>query len=190
MRIDTLARIWPPDDWAARATVPGAAWQAAARALAATGAGSSGGGWRLNAPPRVRLVVEGSAEQPVVIDAAAPSVGAGKVVRAGDVAHVDVAGRSIAFRLAPAPDVDRAARHAAHAHGGGPVELVAPMPGSIVAVRAAAGQAVDGGDAVVVLDAMKMEHAVAATIPGTVVEVRVRPGDQVARGDVLAVIEP
>jgi propionyl-CoA carboxylase alpha chain len=49
---------------------------------------------------------------------------------------------------------------------------------------------VDAGDAVVVLDAMKMEHAVAAPMPGTVAEVRVRAGDQVARGDVLAVVEP
>ena len=187
VRIDTLGRIWPPDDWATRATVPDFAWQAAARVLAASGQGS---GWRLNAPPRVRLVVDGGTERTVTIEAGAPAVAAGKVARAADVVHVDVAGRNVAFRLAPAPDVDRAARHAAHAHGGGPVELVAPMPGSIVAVRAAAGQAVDAGDPVVVLDAMKMEHAVAATIPGTVAEVRVRPGDQVARGDVLAVVEP
>ncbi|HET7182000.1 MAG TPA: biotin carboxylase N-terminal domain-containing protein [Candidatus Limnocylindrales bacterium] len=187
MRIDTLGRIWPPDDWAARATIPASAWQAAARALADP---VVGGGWRLNGPPRIRLVAESGVEESVAIEAGAPAVSAGKVARAGSVVFVDVAGRSLAFRLAPAPDVDRAARHAASAHGGGPVELVAPMPGSIVAVRAAAGHAVDAGDAVVVLDAMKMEHAVASPIPGTVAEVRVRAGDQVARGDVLAVVEP
>ena len=98
--------------------------------------------------------------------------------------------RALALLNRWSPDVDRAARHAAHAHGGGPVELVAPMPGSIVAVRAPAGQPVEAGDPVVVLDAMKMEHAVAAPIAGTVADVRVRAGDQVARGDVLAVVEP
>ena len=187
MRIDTLGRIWPPDDWAARATVPDVAWQAAARALAAP---SDGTGWRLNGPARLRLVADGEAETAITIDGRAPAVATSKVVRVGDIVHVGVAGRSIAFRLAPAPDVDRAARHAAHAHGGGPVELVAPMPGSIVAVRAGVGQAVEAGDAVVVLDAMKMEHGVLAPIPGRVAEVRVRAGDQVARGDVLAVVEP
>jgi biotin carboxyl carrier protein len=136
------------------------------------------------------VVTDDGVERFVRIEAGSPAVGAGKVVRSGDVAHVDVAGRSISFRLAPAPDVDRAARHAAHADGGGPVELIAPMPGSIVVVRANAGQAVEAGDAVVVLEAMKMEHAVAAPLPGTILEVRVRAGDQVARGDILAVVEP
>jgi excisionase family DNA binding protein len=187
MRIDTLGRIWPPDDWSVRATIPATAWQAAARALADP---TAGGGWRLNGPSRVRLLAENGVEQSVAIEAGAPAVSAGKVVRSGDAVFVDVAGRSVAFHLAPAPDVDRAARHAASAHGGGPVELVAPMPGSIVAVRAPVGDAVAAGDAVVVLDAMKMEHAVASPIPGTVAEVRVRAGDQVARGDVLAVVEP
>jgi acetyl/propionyl-CoA carboxylase alpha subunit len=187
MRIDTLERIWPPDDWPARATVPDFAWQAAARALAIPTAGN---GWRLNGPPRVRILAESGADQSVAIEAGAPAVAAAKVAKVGDVAFVDVAGRSVSFRLAPAPDVDRAARHAASAHGAGPMELVAPMPGSIVAIPAGPGHAVDAGDPVVVLDAMKMEHAVATPIRGIVSEVRVRTGDQVARGDILAVVEP
>ena len=112
------------------------------------------------------------------------------VAVAGGVAHVDVAGRSVAFELAPAPDVDRAARAAVGAHGGGPVEIVAPMPGSIVSIGASVGQVLDAADPVFVLEAMKMEHAVASPIAGRVVELRARPGDQVARGDVLAVVEP
>jgi excisionase family DNA binding protein len=186
MRIDTLGRIWPPDDWLTRSALPDLAWQAAARALG----GDEHGGWRLNAPPRLRLVAEDGAERSVAIDAGSPSVAPAKVARTGDTVHVDVAGRSVAFRIAAAPDVDRAARHAAHAHGGGPMELLAPMPGSIVATRASVGQAVEAGDPVVVLDAMKMEHAVVAALAGTVVEIRVQAGDQVARGDVLAVVEP
>jgi acetyl-CoA/propionyl-CoA carboxylase biotin carboxyl carrier protein len=184
MRIDTLARIWPPDTWASRAKVPDAAWQAAARALAGTG---WLGGWRLNGAPRIRLATE-TEERTIAIDAGAAR--AANVVVGGNVAHVDVAGRSVPFRLAPAPDVDRAVRAAARSHGGGPVEVVAPMPGSIVALHATVGQAVDAADPIATLEAMKMEHAVAAPFAGRVAEVRVRVGDQVARGDVLAVIEP
>ena len=113
-----------------------------------------------------------------------------EVVLRDGVAHVDVAGRSIGFRLAPAPDVDRAARAAASHAGSGPVEIVAPMPGSILAVHATVGQAVEGTEAIATLEAMKMEHAVPTPIAGTIAELRVRPGDQVGRGDVLAIVEP
>ena len=64
------------------------------------------------------------------------------------------------------------------------------MPGAVLAVHVTAGQAVASGDPIATLEAMKMEHAVAAATAGAIVEVRVRAGDQVARGDVLAVIEP
>ena len=189
MRIDMLDRIWPPDDWATRAMIPELAWQAAARTLAGEG---WPGGWRLNGPSRVRLATGagtgGGEERMVTIDAGAPR--AASVVLVGDVAHVDFAGRSIPFRMAPAPDVDRAARVAAAHHGGGPIEIVAPMPGSILAVHVVVGVSVEAEDPIVTLEAMKMEHAVAASIAGRVVELRARPGGQVARGDVLAVIEP
>jgi acetyl-CoA/propionyl-CoA carboxylase biotin carboxyl carrier protein len=184
MRIDTLPRIWPPDNWARRARAPDAAWQAAGRALA--GAGWLGG-WRLNGAPRVRLATDGE-ERSIALDASAAR--AAHVAVAAGVAHVDVAGRSVPFRLAPAPDVDRAVRAAAAAHGGGPVEVVAPMPGSIVAIHATVGQAVEAADPIATLEAMKMEHAVAAPFAGRIAELRVRAGDQVARGDVLAVVEP
>jgi acetyl-CoA/propionyl-CoA carboxylase, biotin carboxylase, biotin carboxyl carrier protein len=192
MRIDTLGRIWPPDDWSLRAAIPEEAWQAAANVLAPAG---WLGGWRLNGPPRVRLTADG-AERSVEVpptkrgDGDGPALALALVVAHG-VAHVDVAGRSIPFRLAAAPDVDRAARAAAGGRqGGGPVEVSAPMPGSIHAVHVAAGQAVDAGDPIATLEAMKMEHAVVAPIAGTVAELVARAGDQVARGDVLAVVEP
>jgi acetyl-CoA/propionyl-CoA carboxylase biotin carboxyl carrier protein len=184
MRIDTLGRIWPPDDWATRAVIPEVAWQAAARSLAGEG---WLGGWRLNGPPRIRLATEG-AERMIAIDLGAPR--AASVVVSGTVASVDVAGRSVPFRMAGAPDVDRALRAAARSHEGGPIEIIAPMPGSIVKVHAAVGQAVDAGDAIATLEAMKMEHAVAAPFAGRIAELRVRVGDQLARGDVLAVVEP
>src|SRR6476659_1146419 len=108
-------------------------------------------------------------------------------IRVGEVVHLDLAGRSVAFRVAPPPDVDRAARAAAaHGGAGGPVELVAPMPGSVVRVHAAVGETVDAGDPVVTLEAMKMEHVVVASAAGRVTEIGVAQGRQVARGDVLA----
>jgi acetyl/propionyl-CoA carboxylase alpha subunit len=190
MRIDTLGRIWPPDDWSSRAAIPDEAWAAAGRALAG---GGWLGGWRLNGPARVRLSSDGT-DRTVEIDSApdegdAPEV---VVIQGADeaIAHVDVVGRSVPIRVAPAPDVDRAARAATAHTGAGPAEILAPMPGSILAVHATAGGQLGAGDPVVTLEAMKMEHAVSTPVGGRVAELRARPGDQVARGDVLAVVEP
>ena len=108
-------------------------------------------------------------------------------------AYLDLAGRSTAFRIAGPPDVDEAAR-AAVAHGlvgaAGPADLPAPMPGSVLRVHAAIGQAVAAGDPVVTLEAMKMEHVVVSPIDGRVADLRVRAAEQVTRGQLLAVIEP
>ncbi len=69
---------------------------------------------------------------------------------------------------------------------GGP-ELRSPMPGTVVAVAAEHGAVVSAGDPVVVVEAMKMEHAVQAQVAG-VVQLRVRMGDRVERGDLLATV--
>jgi propionyl-CoA carboxylase alpha chain len=66
--------------------------------------------------------------------------------------------------------------------------LLAPMPGTVVKVVAQAGQQVEAGDAVLVLEAMKMQHTVSAPHDGTVTEINVEPGAQVASGEVLAVV--
>ncbi len=187
-RTDTLDRIWPPDDWADRVAIPAEAWSSAATALTADGDPGDdwGGGWRLNASRTVRLAAEG--QQRTIAPGASPV----DAVRVGETAYLDLAGRSVAFTLAPPPDVDAAARAAA-AHGmagtTGPTEVVAPMPGAVIRVHTAPGQAVEPGDPVVTLEAMKMEHVVAATVAGRIGEVRVSPADQVARGQLLAIIE-
>jgi acetyl-CoA/propionyl-CoA carboxylase biotin carboxyl carrier protein len=133
----------------------------------------------------------GEVVRSVAVDDAAPTDGEPHaLVRVGDVVHVAVDGRSVAFRVVPPPDVDRAARAAAaHARGGGSADVVAPMPGAVLAVHVTAGQVVAPGDPIATLEAMKMEHAVVATSSGTVVEVRVRAGTQVTRGQVLATVE-
>jgi biotin carboxyl carrier protein len=62
----------------------------------------------------------------------------------------------------------------------------APMPGRIVAVAVTAGAAVTAGQTLIVLEAMKMEHALVAPAQGEVTEVLVSQGDQVAEGATLA----
>jgi acetyl-CoA/propionyl-CoA carboxylase biotin carboxyl carrier protein len=80
----------------------------------------------------------------------------------------------------------RAVRTAAAGMGGG--DVVAPMQGTIVKVLVEVGQAVKVGDAVVVLEAMKMENQLQAEKAGTVKSINVKPGDKVGSGDVLVVI--
>ncbi len=67
---------------------------------------------------------------------------------------------------------------------------LAPMPGGVVRVAVGPGDVVVAGQLLVVLEAMKMEHAVHATSPGTVSEVNVVAGDQVETGRILVVVEP
>jgi len=63
------------------------------------------------------------------------------------------------------------------------------MQGTIVKVLVAVGDAVEAGDPVCVLEAMKMENNVAADKAGTIAEVLVGAGDSVGAGDVVVVIE-
>jgi propionyl-CoA carboxylase alpha chain/3-methylcrotonyl-CoA carboxylase alpha subunit len=67
--------------------------------------------------------------------------------------------------------------------------LRAPMPGRITAVQAQAGEAVAKGRPIVVLEAMKMEHALTAPFDGTLAELSVKVGDQVVENALLAKVE-
>lgn len=67
--------------------------------------------------------------------------------------------------------------------------LVAPMPGTIIALHVEVGDTVEAGQPLVLLEAMKMEHAVAAPTAGVVTEIAVAPGQQVEVGVTLAVVE-
>jgi 3-methylcrotonyl-CoA carboxylase alpha subunit len=193
-RTDVLTRIWPPDDWPLLTTIPAEAWDQAAGLL--LGSGASGdpwaGGWRLNAHRAVRLEADGVVRLVDVVPAK-PAAAPMAAVALADAVHLDLAGRSVEFRLAPAPDVDATAR-AAVAHGLpgaiGPADIVAPMPGAVLTVHVAAGGDVAVGDPIVTLEAMKMEHVVAASIAGRIGEILVQPADQVSRGQRLATIEP
>ncbi|HEX3547384.1 MAG TPA: biotin carboxylase N-terminal domain-containing protein [Mycobacterium sp.] len=67
--------------------------------------------------------------------------------------------------------------------------LLAPMPGSVLRIGAAVGDAVTAGQPLVWLEAMKMEHTVTAPADGVLVELNVEPGQQVDVGAVLARVD-
>ena len=85
----------------------------------------------------------------------------------------------------------RAIRELAAATTGpsGPAPLVAPMPGMIVRVNANEGDAVQAGQGLVVMEAMKMENELRAAASGTVKRVHVSPGTAVEKGALLLEME-
>lgn len=68
--------------------------------------------------------------------------------------------------------------------------LKAPMPGMVVRTMVTAGQRVEAGDGVVVLEAMKMENELRAPITGVVNAIHAKPGGAVDKGAVLVEIDP
>lgn len=136
-------------------------------------------GWRAGGAPRTQLpravpgiltVVEPTPDGPVVW-----------LHRDGRILTVPVPDR--ATRLAR--------RLAAEERAAGPVapELRAAMPGTVAAVAVDDGATVEAGQAVLTIEAMKMEHALVAPHAGTV-SLRVHPGDLVRRDQVVAVVTP
>jgi acetyl/propionyl-CoA carboxylase alpha subunit len=180
VRTDTIAALeLPPPPTATEAH-----WRAAASLLVPQRPDVWFDGWRLNAPP-IRRLRHADAERSIRVE---PIAAAG-TVRLGDVVHVDVDGQSLEFMLAPAPTVEDAVRHAAAAGGEGASILTAPMPGRVIAVRVAEGASVQAHQPIVIIEAMKMEHAVVAPIDGVLARLAVTVGQQVQRGGVLAEID-
>ncbi len=67
--------------------------------------------------------------------------------------------------------------------------LTAPMPGSVIEVLVKEGEAVEQGRALMIIEAMKMEHTIIAPMAGRVAQVRFAPGEQVKEGDQLIALE-
>ena len=100
----------------------------------------------------------------------------------GDDIVVFDGGDAFAFALA--------ATHAGDAGGaGGSGSIVSPMPGRIVSVKVKAGDAVAKGQALLILEAMKMEHTLTAPFDGKVAALSAQEGAQAVEGTVLAMIE-
>lgn len=74
-------------------------------------------------------------------------------------------------------------------HGDGTAEIKTAMPGKIVRILVADGDAVDKGDGVIVVEAMKMQNEIKSPKSGTVKDIRFAEGDTVNAGDILVVIE-
>jgi biotin carboxyl carrier protein len=110
--------------------------------------------------PVVRQVVAAPQPRPVVVAAPAP---------------------------APAPAAEKKKVPEEVVKGKG--AMVAPMPGMIVEVRHKVGEKVHEGEAIVILEAMKMQNPLTAPMDGVVKTVNVNAGDSVKMGDLLVVIE-
>jgi acetyl-CoA/propionyl-CoA carboxylase biotin carboxyl carrier protein len=182
------------------------------RAAAATGPWDAVDGWRPggSAPTTWRLAC-GAGEVVTVRVHGGPSdavvrIGDGDLIEARAVATDDgirltVAGQTMPVLLATAADrtwvqLDGASyeltecappRRGADAttHDG---EVTSPMPGSVVAVPVADGATVREGEVIVVVEAMKMEHALIAPFDGIVESVTARVGDRVTVGQLLATV--
>jgi len=107
-----------------------------------------------------------------------------------DIAPVAIAG-AVAGGAATGARPSRPRAAGGHGSGGaaGSGNVTVPMQGTIVKVLVEAGDAVEVGQAVCVLEAMKMENNIMAEKAGTVSEVKVKPGQTVGAGDVVVVIE-
>ena len=176
-----------------------ATWQVAARLAADEAFDAPLAGFRLNAAARrsvalahagtVRLVDIEEARACSVsvgvddIDFHAPEEGGAPTLtgyRDNDEVIVFADGTAHRFAL----DARGTGHHSAHDG-----DIVAPMPGKVIAVDVAQGQAVTAGQRLLVLEAMKMEHALTAPFDGTVAELAVGAGDQVQVEALLARVE-
>jgi acetyl-CoA carboxylase carboxyltransferase component/biotin carboxyl carrier protein len=125
---------------------------------------------------------------------ALPAVAAGDVhtrfieEHMGELAHPPEAHPRLYFDAAARGMGPAAGRRAAEGPEG-TAPLRAPLQGTVIGIQAAVGEAVRKGQALMVLEAMKMEHVIAAEAAGVVRAIPVEPGETVFEGDPLAFIE-
>jgi len=105
---------------------------------------------------------------------------------AGDGTEQSVAQRGTLRQVRVSAQPSGARRGGSSAAGSG--RVTAPMPARVVSVRVAAGDAVERGAALLVIEAMKMQNELFAPVSGVVKGVRVAAGDAVERGALLVEI--
>ena len=138
-------------------------------------------GFRLNAAPR-RSVLLGTESGP--IDARIPDDWIDDVWSSSATPTLAlVSAKGMAFAIGQYNPYGTG-HHSAHDG-----EIIAPMPGKVIAVDVAEGDTVAAGQRLLVLEAMKMEHALTAPFDGTVTELNISTGEQVQVETVLAVVE-
>jgi 3-methylcrotonyl-CoA carboxylase alpha subunit len=134
-------------------------------------------GFRLNAPPRLAVALDG------------------RTVELGDDQDIaEVSGftddqRVVVFDAGQAFEFSLAARGTGTSHGIHDGEIEAPMPGKVTAVEVTQGEKVAKGQRLLTLEAMKMEHALTAPFDGKVSELNATPGAQVTEGHILVKVE-
>jgi acetyl-CoA/propionyl-CoA carboxylase biotin carboxyl carrier protein len=85
---------------------------------------------------------------------------------------------------------ERALVLASHGEAAGSGPVTSPMPGTVLVVKVALGDAVSAGTPLLVVEAMKMEHTITAPVDGVVSELHVEAGQQVALDEALALVSP
>ncbi len=86
------------------------------------------------------------------------------------------------------PSVPQSTNTPAPAVSGTGTPVKAPMPGTVLKINAEAGQKVNEGDVIIILEAMKMENEIVAPVSGTLNQLTVQKGAAVATDDILAFI--
>ena len=195
-KADDLIPAGPP---AADAAIAGRALLESLQAPAGKDPWSVADGFRSNADHRIEVRLEYEGEPVSIAFGAAPAKGvavianvageeialegratSGRVVQDPDGVIVFSDGRASRFAI-PRPD---AAADAAEAGG----LVKAPMPGKVLSLNVAEGDTVTKGQKLLVLEAMKMEHALAAPRDGVIASISIAAGDQVGEGDALVTL--
>jgi 3-methylcrotonyl-CoA carboxylase alpha subunit len=189
-----LAALW----YASANAAPGALW-------------TDTSGWRLSAPAVTRrgfgereVVLERLGEQHYRAHLAHEDYEVRVIRREEDSLEADIGGSRELARIVEAGaalELFRTGRHTTLTPAStddaleptdeaDPGSLVTPLPGTVVAVHVTPGQSVERGAPLITLEAMKMEHTVAAPYAGSVERLPFGLGDRVAAGSVLAELKP
>ena len=178
--IDRLVPAPEPDD---------GIWRLAAAAMAkmSNRGDSENGSWpqmegfRLNAPDDLRVALAHRGETRVIDRAAAGAMAAGSATWSD---------KLLVFYQGQAWGFDPPGRGGTGGGGlGGDGAIVSPMPGKVITVEVKQGEAVSKGQKLLTLEAMKMEHGLAAPFDGIVAELNAKEGAQVSEGTLLVRVE-
>ena len=169
---------------------PQGVWNLAATALLASDFGAASGegdpwlslqGFRANAAGDIRVAIDHSGETRLVDGGGDPAL-EGVATAQGETVLVFAGGQAFAFTL---PGAEGAAGGGSASDGA----LLSPMPGRVLSVEVRQGDRVGKGQKLLTLEAMKMEHSLAAPFEGVVAELQAVEGAQVSEGTLLVRVE-
>jgi acetyl/propionyl-CoA carboxylase alpha subunit len=133
-------------------------------------------GFRLNAEPKLLVEVQsGAVRERVALEGAAPA----------PLSHAKVGGETLVFDRGETFAFEEPQSLAGGADAAGDGAIRAPMPGRVIAVQVADGEAVSKGQPLITVEAMKMEHTLTAPFAGRASAIAHDVGAQVSEGSVL-----